>query len=228
MALTRTQLLRVLDRVEEEVPEARRLWARLRARRRAPLLWVLVHTVLSHQSTGARTYQASRRVWARYRSLDALARARPAQLEPLVRDVGLGRLKARRLVALARAVRTRWKSLRALSSMLRSAPLEAAWRALLELPGIGPKSAAVVLLFRYGRPKFPVDTNVLRVARTLGWVRRADPEEVRALVERVAGPDPELLLRAHTCLLALGRATQRGRGNALWDRVTLKRPARGG
>lgn len=216
---TREELLRLLDRIEREVPEAVRLHRRLRARRRAPLLWVLVHTILSHQTTGSRTFRASRRVYLRYRSLDGLAEAAPKDVEPLVREVGLGRRKAQRLVALARAVRARWGPLSRLAAELRSAPLERAWRTLLELPGVGPKSAAVVLLFRYGRPKFPVDTNVLRVARRLGWVRTADPEQVRIRVERALGADPDALLRAHAYLLALGRATQRGRRADLWERL---------
>ena len=201
---SRVEFLRLLERVEGELAETGRLWARLRARRRAPLLWVLIHTVLSHQSTGARTYRVSKRVWARYRSLEQLARARPEDLEPLVREVGLGRLKTERLVALAREIEARWKTLTAFAAVLRSAPLEQAWQALVDLPGVGPKSAAVVLLFRYRRPKFPVDTNILRVACNLGWVRRRDPEAVRVLVEGVLGPDPELLLRAHADLLVLG------------------------
>ncbi len=128
-------------------------------------------------------------------------------------------MKAERLVALAREIETRWKTLTAFAAVLRSAPLERAWQALVDLPGVGPKSAAVVLLFRYRRPKFPVDTNILRVACNLGWVRRRDPEAVRVLVEGVLGPDPELLLRAHADLLALGRATQRGRRRELWEQV---------
>lgn len=228
---TRREVLWLLDRIGREVPEARSLHRRLQARRRAPLLWVLVHTVLSHQSTSDRTYRAARRVYARYRSLDRLAGARVTELEPLIREVGLGRLKAARLVALAQAVRARWGGLRRFSAVLRSAPLEDSWRALLELPGIGPKSAAVVLLFRYGRPKFPVDTNILRVAQHLGWVRGRDPELVRWHVERVLGPDPDALLRAHAYLLALGRATQRGHGRHLWHKLRrgrLKPPAGGG
>jgi endonuclease-3 len=216
---TRAELLRVLDRVERYVPEATRFYRNLRARRRAPLLWVLVHTVLSHQTTGPRAYRASRRVYRRFRSLEHLARADPAQLEPLVREVGLGRLKAARLVALARAVRARWGSLRRLSAELRRAPLERAWRGLLELPGVGPKTAAVVLLFRYGRPRFPVDTNILRVARQLGWAARSDPEAVRVQVERALRGQPDALLRAHAYLVALGRATQRGRRADLWERL---------
>ncbi len=208
---TRGELLRLLDWIGREVPEAHRLLGRLRAHSRSPLLWLLIHTVLSHQTTGGRTDRASRKVFARYRSLGALARARPRDLEPLVREVGLGRLKAARLVALAQVVQTRWKGLRRFSSLMRSAPLQEAWRALLELPGIGPKSAAVVLLFRYRRPKFPVDTNILRVAQALGWVRKPDPEVVRLAVERALGQDPDALLRAHAYLLALGRATRRSR-----------------
>ncbi len=227
MYLRRGELLRVLDAVEREVPEARRLLRRLRARRRAPLLWVLVHTLLSHQTTGDRTYRASRAVYARYRTLERLARARPSELEPLVRPVGLGRLKARRLVALARAVRRRWGSLRRLSAALRTAPLQDAWTALRELPGFGPKSAAVVLLFRYGRPTFPVDTNILRVARRLGWELRADPERVRRKVEQALGPDPRALLRAHAALLALGRATQRGRRPDLWAQLEERKKGTG-
>jgi endonuclease III len=87
----------------------------------------------------------------------------------------------------------------------------------------------VVLLFRYRRPKFPVDTNILRVAQTLGWVDGRDPEAVRLLVEAVLGADPDLLLRAHADLLALGRATQRSRSSELWERVCGRplRKARG-
>ncbi|HTE03839.1 MAG TPA: hypothetical protein VK739_06865, partial [bacterium] len=65
-------------------------------------------------------------------------------------------------------------------------------------------------------------TNILRVARELGWVRRrADPEEVRHLVERTLGSDPAVLLRAHAYLIALGRATQRGRRPDLIDRLRV-------
>src|SRR5207245_10063372 len=101
-------------------------------------------------------------------------------------------------------------------------PLGEARRAVGELPGVGLKSAAVVLLLRFDRPTFPVDTHILRVARELGWVRRnADPEDVRNLVERTLPRDPALLLKAHAYLIALGRATQRGRRRDLLDRLRL-------
>jgi endonuclease III len=80
-----------------------------------------------------------------------------------------------------------------------------------------------VLLVRFGRPAFPVDTNILRVARELGWVTREEgPEEVRLLVERALPKDPRALLRAHAYLLALGRVTARGRRRNLLRRLASR------
>ena len=181
-----------------------------------------MQTVLSHQTTGRQTRVAIRRLWGRYHTLERVAAADPAELAHLIDNVGLGRIKSRQLVAMAVETKVQWGSAQRLARYLRSAPLEDARRALLELPGVGPKTAAVVLLFRFNRPTFPVDTNILRVARELGWVRRsADPEEVRHLVERTLGSDPAVLLRAHAYLIALGRATQRGRRPDLIDRLRV-------
>ncbi len=96
----------------------------------------------------------------------------------------------------------------------------------MDLPGVGPKTAAVVLLFRFNRPTFPVDTNILRVARKLGWIREgAGPEDVRAVVERTLPKDPALLLKTHAYLIALGRVTQRGRREDLIARLRDFKPA---
>ncbi len=174
-----------------------------------------MQTILSHQTTSRQTRLAIERLWARHNTLVRLANASPAAIERLIANVGLGQIKAKRLVLVAQDIRERWGSARRLARYLGSAPIEDARRALLELPGVGPKTAAVVLLFRFNRPTFPVDTNILRVARELGWVRKgAGPEEVRDFVERRLRNDAALHLKAHAYLIALGRATQRGRR---WD-----------
>ena len=221
--MTSEQFRRLLGRIHAEVPdESARLLERLRRQRRAPLLKVLMQTILSHQTTSTQTRRAIDRLWARYHTLERVADARPAEIKRLVDNVGLGQIKARRLVAMAVDIRGRWGGEQRLARYLRSAPLEEARRVLMDLPGVGPKTAAVVLLFRFNRPTFPVDTNILRVARELGWVRKdADPEDVRNLVERTLPPDPAFLLKAHAYLIALGRATQRGRRRELLDRLRL-------
>ncbi len=219
--MTQKQFLALLDQVHGEIPdESSRLLTRLRRRRRVPVLKVLAQTILSHQTTSRQTRLAIERLWPHYHALEGMARARPVQIEQLISNVGLGRIKARRLVAMAADVQERWGSERRLARYLRSAPIEDARRALLELAGVGPKTAAVVLLFRFNRPTFPVDTNILRVARELGWVRKsAGPEDVRQFVEGRLRNDAALHLKAHAYLIALGRFTQRGRRRDILDRL---------
>lgn len=184
------------------------------------MLKVLVQTILSHQTTSRQTRLGIKRLWARHNTLQRLANSNPAAVERLIATVGLGRTKARRVVAVASDIRERWGSERRFARYLGSAPIEDARRALLELPGVGPKTAAVVLLFRFNRPTFPVDTNILRVARELGWVRKgAGPEDVREFVERTLRSDASLHLKAHAYLIALGRATQRGRRRDVIERL---------
>jgi endonuclease-3 len=215
------QFVALLDRIHAEIPDASSdLLSRLRRQRRAPVLKVLMRTILSHQTTSQQTRVAIERFWGSYNTIERVAEANPVTIERLIRNVGLGRIKARRLVAVAVDIKDRWKSERQLARYLRSAPLEDARRALMELPGVGPKTAAVVLLFRFNRPTFPVDTNILRVARDLRWIPRgAGPEDVRAFVERTLPQEPALLLKAHAYLIALGRVTQRGRRQDLIARL---------
>lgn len=226
--MTRRQFLVLLERIHSEIPgESSRIFARLHRQRRAPVLKVLMQTILSHQTTSRQTHLAIERLWARHNTLQRLANVSPAAIERLIANVGLGQTKSRRLVAIAEDIRERWGSERRFARYLRSAPIEDARRALMDLPGVGPKTAAVVLLFRFNRPTFPVDTNILRVARELGWVRRsAGPEAVRDFVERRLRNDSALHLRAHAYLIALGRATQRGRRRDVLEKLRAARIGR--
>ncbi len=218
--MTLKEFVELLSWIHAEVPDAPRVLARLRRQRQAPFLKVLLGAILSHQTTSRQTGLAIERLWGSYHTLERLAEAEPAQIARLIRNVGLGGIKARRVVAIAAQIGEQWTSVTRLARYVRSAPLEDARRALLELPGVGPKTAAVVLLFRFNRPTFPVDTNILRVARGLAWVGKGgDPEDVRAVVERILPRDPALLLKAHAYLIALGRVTQRGRRQDLIDRL---------
>jgi endonuclease-3 len=218
--MTRKEFVDLLTWIRAEVPEATRALARLRRQRRVPFLKVLLGAILSHQTTSRQTRLATERLWGSYHTLERLAEAEPARIARLIRNVGLGGIKARRVVAIAAQIGERWTNETRLARYVRSAPLEDARRALLELPGVGPKTAAVVLLFRFNRPTFPVDTNILRVARGLGWVGKGgDPEDVRAVVERILPRDSALLLKAHAYLIALGRVTQRGRRQDLIDKL---------
>lgn len=135
---------------------------------------VLIGTILSQRTRDENTDRASARLFARYPTATALAGATAAQLEPLIRETGFYRTKARAIRACAREVLDRFGG-----TVPRDLP------SLLTLPGVGPKTANCVLVFGYGLPGMPVDTHVHRIANRLGVVRSRTPEETEDLLRRV-------------------------------------------
>jgi endonuclease III len=130
---------------------------------------LLVSVILSAQCSDARVNQATPALFARFPDAAAYGRARPAELWPFIRSLGLFRAKARHIVAAMRAVAEEHGG-----RVPRDRPgLEA-------LPGVGRKTAGVVLIHLGAGEAFPVDTHVGRVSRRLGFAREREPH----LVER--------------------------------------------
>lgn len=155
---------------------------------------LLVAVVLSAQCTDKRVNMVTPAVFAAYPSVDALAGASVDELYHLVRSISYPRAKATHLVAAARMVVERHGS----TIPSTRAELEA-------LPGVGRKTAAVVLSVAFGQNHMAVDTHVFRVARRLGLapVEAKTPLAVeQALVE---GFPPHLLGTAHHWLILHGR-----------------------
>jgi len=100
---------------------------------------------------------------------------------------GLARVKAPRIKAIVEEVWARLDSFNL--AFLAEMPLEGAKAWLRSLPGVGPKTAACVLLFALGRPALPVDTHVHRLAKRLGLVpRQAGAEDAHELLEGMLAP----------------------------------------
>lgn len=186
-------------------PEAERLAAILQRLRKAhpgvrPGLnhtspWeLLVATVLSAQCTDDRVNQETPRLFARFPTPDDLAGAETAEVEKLIRSIGLFRTKARSLVGLARVVANRHGG---------RVPHDRA--ALEALPGVGRKTASVVLGQAFGVPAFAVDTHVSRVCWRLGFAVHRDPREVEEAVTALT--PPETWVEAHLLLIRHGRVT---------------------
>lgn len=143
------------------------------APRRLPPLDELILTVLSQHTSDTNRDRAYADLRARFPTWDEVADAPLPAIARAIRRGGLGPTKAVRIRGILRALRGRGTALdhRALSRM----GSKALWDLLVSLPGVGPKTAACVLLFSLDRPYFPVDTHVHRVARRLGLVdARAD------------------------------------------------------
>ena len=128
---------------------------------------LLVATVLSAQSTDQRVNLVTPALFARYPDARALSRARQATLERLIKSTGFFRAKARALIGLAKAIVRN-----------HGGDVPATMEALVELPGVGRKTANVVLGHALGVPGLPVDRHVLRVANRIGLAESDDPEEV--------------------------------------------------
>jgi endonuclease-3 len=128
---------------------------------------LLVATILSAQSTDARVNIVTPALFEKYPTARALAKAETAQIEPIIVSTGFFRQKAKSLVGMAQALVEHHRG-----------GVPADMDALTKLPGVGRKTANVVLGHALGVPGLPVDRHVLRVANRLGLVSHDEPEKV--------------------------------------------------
>ena len=126
------------------------------------------------------------------------------EIENTIRSAGLAKQKAPRIqMALAKILDLEG-SLEL--EFLRELPLETAKAWLRNLPGVGPKTAAIVLCFAFGMPAMAVDTHVYRVARRLGLIHnRTTIEKAHPILEAMV--KPEEIYRFHVALISHGRKT---------------------
>lgn len=170
--------------------------------RRAGPLAMLVATVLS-QNTNDRN---SHRAWTEFRRrfprwADAAAAPAPA-IEAAIRSGGIARQKSRRIKRLLAAVEERYGSHSL--ARLRRLPDARVMEELTSLDGVGPKTAACVLLFSMGRDVFPVDTHIHRIAGRLSLVRGCRTPEQTFEAMRPLVPAGGAY-RLHTNLIRFGR-----------------------
>jgi endonuclease-3 len=128
---------------------------------------LLVATILSAQSTDQRVNLVTPALFKRYPDARALAAATPAALEPLIHSTGFFRAKAKSLIGAATAIVAE-----------HGGNVPADMDALVKLPGVGRKTANVVLGHALGVPGLPVDRHVLRVANRIGIAESDKPEVV--------------------------------------------------
>jgi endonuclease-3 len=153
---------------------------------------LLVATILSAQCTDARVNAVTPILFEKYPDARALAVPEPAALEPIIQPTGFFRMKAKSLSGMARALVER-----------HNGEVPATMEALVVLPGVGRKTANVVLGHALGVPGLPVDRHVLRVAGRIGLVHSEDPERVEATL--CALLPPARWTRASDALILHGR-----------------------
>lgn len=130
---------------------------------------LLVATVLSAQTTDLRVNQTTPALFAAYPTPEDMAEAVPEELEELIRPTGFFRMKAKSLLGLSQALRDRF-----------GGEVPGRLEDLVTLPGVGRKTANVVLGNVFGVPGITVDTHFGRLARRFKWTEQEDPEKVEA------------------------------------------------
>jgi endonuclease-3 len=153
---------------------------------------LLVATILSAQSTDARVNLVTPKLFERFPDARTLAAANTPELETLILSTGFFRQKAKSLIGMATILQQE-----------HGGKVPADMEKLVALPGVGRKTANVVLGHALGVPGLPVDRHVLRVANRIGLVKSDDPVKVEAqLCEMLP---PARWTRASDCLILHGR-----------------------
>jgi len=161
----------------------------------------LIKTILSQNTNDRNCDRAYQGLMDRFEDLHAVKDATPEEIAVAIKAGGLQRQKALRIKRILQ--RLEQEQGRLDLSFLADLPLDEALQWLRELPGIGKKTAGIVLLFSFDKPYFPVDTHIRRVITRLGLVGPKDDPHQR--MNAILPQDAKLMANLHLQLIRLGR-----------------------
>jgi endonuclease-3 len=189
-----------------------------RPKPRRSIIDELVMTVLSQHTSDANSGRAFDLLKARFSTWERVLDAPAEEIADAIRSGGLADQKAPRIKRILAEIEEREGGLDL--SRLNDLDDQAVADYLCSLPGVGPKTAACVLVFSMGRAAFPIDTHVHRIVRRLGWV---DDKMSADQAHRRLGPlvPPEIRYELHMALINHGRNVCRAQRPRCGDCVLL-------
>ncbi|MCC7371135.1 MAG: endonuclease III [Chloroflexi bacterium] len=162
----------------------------------------LIQTILSQNTSDVNTDRAFASLWGTFGSWEAIRAAPTAAVADAIRSGGLAEIKAPRIQGVLHVIQQDRGELGL--DFLAELPLDDARAYLTRLNGVGPKTAACVLLFALGMPAMPVDTHVHRVSKRLGLIGpKVSAEAAHQILE--ASMPPDQMYEAHMLLIRHGR-----------------------
>jgi endonuclease III len=171
-------------------------------RNRLPAVDELVSTILSQNTNDINRDRAFESLRSHFPTWEEVRDADPGSIIAAIRMAGLANQKGPRIQQVLREISTERSSLDL--TFLQDLPLEEARGWLMKFKGVGPKTAAIVLLFSLGRPAFPVDTHIYRVTGRIGLrPEKMTVEDAHAHLEKLF--PPEAYYAAHLNIIRLGR-----------------------
>jgi len=127
---------------------------------------ILIGTILSARTKDENTAKVVKKLFSKYRTPKALASAKVRDVEKLIKSIGFYHVKAKRIIEVAQIINSQYKG-----------RVPENFEKLLELPGVGRKTANCVLVYAFDTPAIPVDTHVHRISNRIGLVDTKMPEE---------------------------------------------------
>jgi endonuclease-3 len=162
----------------------------------------LIGTILSQSTSNINSHRAFESLKKRFPDWDSVRRARPASIATAIQSGGLANVKSVVIKNVLNEILERRGNLNL--SFLKTAPIDEARSFLTSLKGVGPKTAACVLLFSCQRPLFPMDTHIFRITRRLGLLpEKINDQQAHELMETLIPPGKHYSL--HVNLIAHGR-----------------------
>ena len=157
--------------LEKEYPDAR-----ITLDFKTPLQ-LLTATILAAQCTDERVNRVTPALFKKYRTAQDFSRAQPEELEDEIRSTGFFRNKAKSIIQGCQKIVRDFKG-----------QVPQTLEELVSLPGVGRKTANIIIGNAYGRPAVSVDTHVKRVTRRLGWAKAEDPDKIEFELMEVMPP----------------------------------------
>jgi len=184
----RQKALKILDKLCQHFPDAK---IELNYNPQDP--WtLLVAVALSAQTTDVAVNKVTPALFAQFKNVEAFAKATPEEVEPYIKTLGFFRNKSKNLVKAAQKI---------VQEFHGQIPQK---REMLEtIPGVGAKSAAVIIANAFGVQAIAVDTHVMRVSQRLGLTKQTDPSKIEKDLTKLLPKDH--LLEAHHTFIWHGR-----------------------
>lgn len=180
----------------------RKNYGRKRFKKEADSVGELIGTILSQNTSDRNSHRAYDNLRRHFKNWDRLKRARIPEIKREIKIAGLANIKAPRIKNALDEIKSRYGSLNL--DFLGTLDTQVGYKFLRSIKGVGPKTAACVLLFSFGKPIMPVDTHIFRVTKRLGLLdRKATAEEAQ---EYFSGVVPKsLIYEFHINIILHGR-----------------------
>ena len=136
---------------------------------------ILIGTILSARTKDESTTKVVKKLFSKYKTAKALAKAPLIDVEKIIKPIGFFHVKARRIIEVASIIDSKFKGI-----------VPDNLEALVNLPGVGRKTANCVLVYAFEKPAIPVDIHVHRISNRLGIVETKTPEETEQELMKIA------------------------------------------